>query len=816
MVEMNDHGQATDKPMDGFDVRYSSVCFNFKVNCPTDLDCKAQNKCAPIVRVQPEINYLAKDYASFKQLILDRLAVTLPQWREAHTADIGVMLVELLAYVGDSLSYYQDAVATEAYLGTARQRISVRRHARLVDYRMHEGCNARAFVTLWTDADQTLDADGIFFTTALDLPGGDAVDQHVLQAAEFLRAKTGTYEVFEPVRKSSEGKIQIFAAQSAMEFYTWGDEECCLPAGSTSATLVGDAQGLHLAVGDVLIFEEVIGPGTGDPADADPAHRQAVCLTHVIETVDALYGSVGVEGGGEAPQVTDRVGDRDAVQNGIPIVEIEWCTEDALTFSLCLSVKLPAPDCTVKAGISVARGNVVLVDHGVSTRETICTVGTLSTTERCGCECEAPEVVTTAEVVTPEISQTPLTYSQPWMDCGCACQLLAQDANQAMPSIRVSVATTGMTSDGNSVWTPVADLLESDATERSFVVETDNAGIAHLRFGDGQMGAMPVAGAVLTAAYRVGNGTRGNVGVGAISYLVFRSENASGGTIVPRNPMAARGGIDPEPIEEVKQFAPTAFRSKLERAITADDYATLAADNARRLSERTSLSKGGSDETLAPLPREAQEEEAGDELPPLGDLCRTPFRRLQGAKARLRWTGSWNEVCVALDPLGTEEVEQELIDEVLVYLDPYRRVGHDVSVKAPSYVGLDVGLSICVQTEYLRAHVEAALLNVLSNRTLADGSKGIFHPDNLTFGKGVYASQIVGAVQAVEGVQSCSLIRLKRYAIGEAAPSGAAASANDLPAGGKLALGPFEIARVDDDPTFPEYGRLTLRMGGGR
>ena len=60
--------------------------------------------------------------------------------------DLGITLVEVLAYVGDYLSYYQDAVATEAYLDTARQRISVRRHARLVDYLMHEGCNARAWV----------------------------------------------------------------------------------------------------------------------------------------------------------------------------------------------------------------------------------------------------------------------------------------------------------------------------------------------------------------------------------------------------------------------------------------------------------------------------------------------------------------------------------------------------------------------------------------------------------------------------------------------------------------------------------------------
>ena len=49
-------------------------------------------------------------------------------------------MVELLAYAGDLLHYRLDAVATEAFLDTARLRTSVRRHARLVDYRMHDGC----------------------------------------------------------------------------------------------------------------------------------------------------------------------------------------------------------------------------------------------------------------------------------------------------------------------------------------------------------------------------------------------------------------------------------------------------------------------------------------------------------------------------------------------------------------------------------------------------------------------------------------------------------------------------------------------------
>ena len=154
-----------------FDPRYCCLRFSFKASCPTDLDCKATPACPPQVFSEPDIDYLAKDYASFRQLILDRLSVVMPDWNERHAPDIGITLVELLAYVGDYLSYYQDAVATEAYLDTSRQRISVRRHARLVDYLMHEGCNARAWLYVETSSDVTLpSAELSFLTTFANAP----------------------------------------------------------------------------------------------------------------------------------------------------------------------------------------------------------------------------------------------------------------------------------------------------------------------------------------------------------------------------------------------------------------------------------------------------------------------------------------------------------------------------------------------------------------------------------------------------------------------------------------------------------------------
>jgi hypothetical protein len=159
---------------DHVDPQLAAIEFSFKVECPSPFDCAPQHICPPEPVAVPDIDYLAKDYASFRRLMLDRMAVLMPQWKERNQADIGVMLVEALAYSADQLSYQQDAVATEAYLRTARKRISVRRHARLMDYFMSEGCNARTWVHLdvstdisSTDPDKPLIAKGTALYTRI-------------------------------------------------------------------------------------------------------------------------------------------------------------------------------------------------------------------------------------------------------------------------------------------------------------------------------------------------------------------------------------------------------------------------------------------------------------------------------------------------------------------------------------------------------------------------------------------------------------------------------------------------------------------------
>jgi hypothetical protein len=107
---------------------------------------------------------------------------------------------------------------------------------------------------------------------------------------------------------------------------------------------------------------------------------------------------------------------------------------------------------------------------------------------------------------------------------------------------------------------------------------------------------------------------------------------------------------------------------------------------------------------------------------------------------------------------------------------------------------------------FLSGHVEAALLDAFSNRALTGGRKGFFHPDNLRLGGGVALSRIVAAAQAVEGVRSVRVKKLNRKF--------------EDPAGeieaGLLGVQPWEMPRLDNDPSLPENGTLKINPRGGR
>ncbi|WP_299605084.1 putative baseplate assembly protein [uncultured Tateyamaria sp.] len=519
-------------PPPGIDRVLSEVNFSFKVECPTDFDCAPAHVCPEDAPEQPSLSYLAKDYQTFRRLMLGRMAQIMPDWQERNPADLGITLVEALAYTADRLSYAQDAVGTESYLATARLRSSIRRHARLVDYRMHDGANARVWIHAATDTDGTTVAAGTRFLSRV--PGFDPVVSPGDEEDDALN--TG------PLVFQSFSEKELFVLHNTMDFYEWGDAECCLPKGATRATLEGDLE--NLAVGDVLIFEERVGPRTGLEADADPTVRHAVRLC-------------AVEAG-----LTDLV-------TNTPITEIRWAEEDALPFPFCISSRLDdAVGGGLAVGVSRALGNILLADHG----QTIVAeeLGEVPephlrlVLERSNDPCDHPEPKAVPPRFRPVLLEGPVSQIAEF----------DEDAPSAFASTAVGLAgrRPDVTLDTGTVeWDARNDLLGSFPEDRHFVVETERDGVARLRFGDDQNGRRPNSGTAFEATYRVGNGRVGNVGAEAIAHAITGVANIT----VVRNPLPATGGVDPEGMEEVRQAAPYAYRRQ-ERAVTPEDYARRA------------------------------------------------------------------------------------------------------------------------------------------------------------------------------------------------------------------------------------------------
>ncbi|WP_218952281.1 putative baseplate assembly protein [Amycolatopsis anabasis] len=939
IVEAGPHGRPGTTPYRGFDPRYASAEFTFRPACPTDFDCAEAEPCPPPDKNEPVIDYTARDYASLRRSLLDRMTLTAGNWVERHAPDLGVTLAEVLAYVGDQISYQQDAVAAEAYLDTARRRVSVRRHVRLVDYAMHDGCNARAWVALRADRKVTLNP-GDYRFVAVDLGSLDPRDRPDLGTVisdEDLAAlpPAAAVEVFEPLRP---GAVTVRPTHNRIPFYTWGEAECCLPAGATSATLA-DAwlrhteeeireesahrrRALRLRPGDVLVLEEVLGPRTGAPADADPAHRQAVRLTSVTPAVDELYDQ--------------------------PVLEVTWDPEDALGFALCLSAR-GGPDCALLTDVSVATGNVVLVDHGrdltycVGEPEEIpvppaavpapscappafgcpdrgetapaaelihallakARAGTpldadelsglvpllgQAAVDRSGLVADAPAPDQAAMLETllaqvtypalrprfrPRLREAPVTqrtaFPDPariaraqarsleaipgrvrsWLDrvwrqvrggerptdaqlaaltalftaevldevdleehperalaeliarfdrllagklrrlaaltrraragevlgadavweigeswgadhadgldsadpllSGPASAAVAQDPRAALPAVEVRA-------DESGPWLPRRDLLASGPRDRHFVGELEDDGRLALRFGEHGHGSPPPPGGLLKVRYRVGNGIAGNVGAEAVNHLVLCCGAGDGeGITGVRNPLPATGGTEPEPLDQVRQLAPLALRRTKLRAVTAADYAELA----------------------------------------------SAVFGVRRAAAQLRWTGTGEEIRVALDPVGAGTADPGLIDAATAALESYRRIGHQLAVVPAQLVPVELELTVCAEPGHHRGTVGAAVRRVLGTGVLDGGRLGFFHPDALTFGEPVRASRIVAAVSAVPGVASVLVTKLKR----QFRPAGGELEDGLLP------LGPLEIAQLDNDSARPENGKLTIVFG---
>ncbi|MEU9608443.1 putative baseplate assembly protein [Streptomyces sp. NPDC048057] len=801
----------------GFHGAYDKAAFTFSPTAGRPDVAPAAHR--PPARAAAVVDYLAKDYASFRRLVLERLSLTLPQWNEPHAPDLWITLVELLAHVGDRLSYQQDAVATEAYLDTARLRTSVRRHARLVGYPMHDGCAARTVVCLETSVRKEVKTCDLAFVALPEdplRPGGGPV-------LPFRALAPGAHTVYRPLEQRV---VSLRPEHNGIPLWGWGQDAFPLPVGTTRAALLDEDRELLLTPGDLLVLEEKPAPG-GVP---DPGHRQAVRLTHAVRDFDADHGT--------------------------PVVKIAWAEEDALAFPLW--VGNPTGSDGRQDSTVVARGNALLVEHGL--KNSWLPDHDMS---------ETVDVKRTARPFTATLRGAPVTWAPPHprptdlaaaqaqhllgfatrarellrdrhhetqapaedrelLESLCAssgldgpqpaCRLFARfddvfapqlrrlqvlahrvaggsvltqvdlgweiertwggqaaaelspdnpalhgpvstalrpDAREALPVLEL-VATD----DETARWTPRRTLLESGPRDRHVLCESDDEGVLTLRFGDDRYGQAPRPYGKLRAEYAIGNGRGGNAGSETVNRVVHRDGALDGLVTRVRNPVPATGGTDPEPVADVRLAAPSAPFRTLLRAVTADDYAVLA-----------------------------------EAVP-----------GVQRAAATLRWNGSGYEADVAVDPQGCAVPPPSLLTDVRTALHLYRRIGHEVFTHPARLVPLDVALYVLVDPHHVTEHVREAL-----QQRFLPGDGGFFDPSALTFGTPVRTSALVAACMAVPGVLHAEVTLLRRLRSG-----GPEADDRDVPLSGELCMRPLEIPRLDGDDTRPECGRLVLRMRGGR
>lgn len=214
-----------------------------------------------------------------------------------------------------------------------------------------------------------------------------------------------------------------------------------------------------------------------------------------------------------------------------------------------------------------------------------------------------------------------------------------------------------------------------------------------LRFGDGTRGRRPPFGALVRASYDYGAGPGGNVGPGTIS---TGPALPAGFTVT--NPVRTWGGTDAETAAEGETQV-SRYLQHRDRLVTAGDFATIA--------RRTPGVALGRVEVLPAYHPDLSTNAPGD---------------APGAVTLM--------IIPAYDPTrpGAPVPDQLTIDAVCDYLDPRRLVTTEVFLRPPNYVRLwvSVGLNIVAgfAAATVREAVKAALLQYLSPLPDPSGASG--------------------------------------------------------------------------------------------
>ena len=506
-----------------------------------NLDCQAGRPSNPVMPGNPPpIDYLSKDFLSFRQALLNFSTLRYPNWQERSEADFGVMFLEALCAIADELSYTQDRIANEAGLQTATQRRSVLRFARMLDY---EPMPVQAAIT-----DLQFEVN----------PGVSSIPHGLRVDAPGPDGSVISFETGFGLRDTSPPPPANALWNRAANIRAYGLDEGVriLPSGATQMYVLG--QGYGFQAGQSVLIETQLAENA-----AIPPVRQIVQLQSATEVLQPLPVQFGSPPCG---------------QQTVAVTSLQWQAADALSVArdLCCTTVI---------------GNLAQATQGRTICEAFVIGPSPAANMPAAIERTGPRPLLAAGLCgeTPVIrlytlANAPLTwFSQPQIDASGwpvpEIQLTqtakAGDAVQTVNWVWRRRLLSAQPTDSAFTIDPAAYRLIAQNSDGSQQYDYDSDAGDTIRFGDDVFGAIPESGAQFTVTYRYGAGAGGNVAAGNITQI-DRSNTAGLGILTAMNPFPAGGGADAQTLQSIQRLAPYEFQATQLRAVTADDYTRTA------------------------------------------------------------------------------------------------------------------------------------------------------------------------------------------------------------------------------------------------
>lgn len=212
------------------------------------------------------------------------------------------------------------------------------------------------------------------------------------------------------------------------------------------------------------------------------------------------------------------------------------------------------------------------------------------------------------------------------------------------------------------------------------------------------------------------------------------------------------------------------------------------------------------------------------------------------ARARLVWTGAWQTILVSAlleddlpldralhtgsgaNPQFPDGLRRELWDEIVRFhkdrrlplapvndqltgrrilrtmIEDYRMIGTEVFLEEAKGAAITLTLSIRAKPGFFRSEMKQALAQVFS-----PDQGGFFEPGRLAFGEALFASDVIEAAMAIEGVSVACLNLFRRVGKGY----------EDQSADGVIKVDEDEFILCKNDRAAPEKGSLRIVVNGG-